>query len=227
MRKLLFLWLVLSFLSPLAWAPPPGLSPPRTDRFQVPRSEPHYDLEPRQATVFSSNTRDPYFKEVLLNMEQAKDESLYFARQGKNWALTYLSVALAIVAVVTGFSTAFQASKMYGKKIKIRNRISVSLAALATLASAGSLYLHNESDSFVKQNRDKYSLLAIDINEVISDFYISLRAEDITEVTLADPSKRKALVDLDRATSARIRELAKSYAAKYGINTLPDTQKSG
>ena len=178
-----------------------------------------------ETTIESSNFADDTIREVLLNIEKNQRDAEYFAKLGQNKYANYLNTLLCLSALFAAITAVIEGSKLWRKTAKPRLIILLILSIGATGFSSTGLYMKSESDRFFKENHDKYTLLSLQMDETIMEFYLDFRRGDFNDNSIGQPLVRDRLLYLSENTLKTLSSLRKDFNEKYRINTNPTYEK--
>lgn len=175
---------------------------------------------PYETTIHSSQFKDQTLVEVLKNIEKNQDDSNLFAELGRNGYSNIINIMILATAIFTSIIAIIEGSKIWRKSSKGRLVILLVLSIFATITSSTGLYMKSESDRFFKEDRDKYIALSLNMNDVITEFYLTSREIGVyDDGSIQDSTIKKQLIDLSRRTLKQLSDLRKDYNEKYNLNT--------
>ena len=184
-----------------------------------------YTCRSYETTIESSRYGDDTIREVLLNVEKNQRDAEYFAKLGQNRYANYLNILLCLCALFTGIATVIEGSKLWRKTAKPRLITLLILSISAAGFSSTGLYIKSESDRFFKENRDKYTLLSLQMDETIMEFYLNFRRGNFNDNSIKQPEVRDELLSLSERTLKMLSFLRKDFNEKYRINTNPTYER--
>ena len=174
---------------------------------------------PYETRIHSTDFSDDFLIEVVENIEKNQTESSKFAQLGHNRYSSYLNIMILLSAILAGIISAIEGSKLWSKTSKGRLKTLFLLSIIATIASSTGFYFKSESERFFQEEKDKYAILSIEMDEVIREFYFSFRRENFTDETIKIDSIRKEFINVSNETFKKLGNLRKTYAKNYRIDT--------
>ncbi len=115
---------------------------------------------------------------------------------------------ILLSAILAAIISAIEGSKLWSKTSKGRLKTLFLLSIIATIASSTGFYFKSESERFFQEEKDKYAILSIEMDEVIREFYFSFRRENFTDETIKIDSIRKEFINVgDRVGINQVKQL--------------------